>query len=156
MTKGDAAMTLNKVVLWVVGIFVIFGTLGLSWVFYRYNPVMESHYANYSDAEKTNAISKGIIPAFVPKSSTNIIEEHNLETNYQAIEFSFNEDDMKKSLIKFSPISDTNTKIVTPSASQLLTIEKLDFFKNNEGILAINWKQLRAVFWTNPEPLGPE
>jgi hypothetical protein len=45
------------------------------------------HYPTYTDAERADAIRRGVIPTFVPRSATDIWEEHDLDTNEQWLRF---------------------------------------------------------------------
>ena len=49
--------------------------------------VMEEHFATWAVAERAGAVEQGWIPAFVPRSATNIRETHNIDTNAQTLEF---------------------------------------------------------------------
>ena len=49
--------------------------------------VMEEHFATWADADRAGAVERGWVPAFVPKSATNISETHNIDTNAQTLEF---------------------------------------------------------------------
>jgi hypothetical protein len=57
--------------------------------------VMEEHFATWADAERAGAVERGWIPAFVPKSATNIREVHNIDTNAQTLEFNFRGSDVQ-------------------------------------------------------------
>lgn len=51
---------------------------------------VESMYPNFEAAIKANAVGKGRwVPEFLPPSSTNIYEKHNLDTNEQWLSFKF-------------------------------------------------------------------
>jgi len=44
-------------------------------------------YATYVDAEQAGAVARGWIPAFVPRTATEIREAHDLDTNQQWLRF---------------------------------------------------------------------
>ncbi|WP_372381789.1 hypothetical protein ACCQ12_11815 [Xanthomonas sp. NCPPB 1068] len=46
------------------------------------------NYPTYKDALEDGAIEKGWIPEFLPKSSTNIYENHDVDVNQIAVKFS--------------------------------------------------------------------
>ena len=48
---------------------------------------MTASYATYSDAERAGAVARGWIPTFVPRSATDILEAHDLDTNHQWLRF---------------------------------------------------------------------
>ena len=50
------------------------------------NPI--SHYPAWGDVVKDTAVARGWIPSFVPKSATNIWEQHDLDTNVGVLRFS--------------------------------------------------------------------
>lgn len=50
-------------------------------------------FATYEDLEKSDLIQKGWLPDFLPKTSKNISERHNLDTNTVEASFEFNPSD---------------------------------------------------------------
>ena len=57
--------------------------------------LLESSYANYDEVVADNAIRRGWIPIFLPKSASNIQEIHNLENNEIWLVFNLKSDDYK-------------------------------------------------------------
>ncbi len=54
----------------------------------------ESHYLTIEDARQKGAISRGWIPEALPKSSSDIHEKHDVDTNEVWGAFAFNPDDV--------------------------------------------------------------
>jgi hypothetical protein len=44
-------------------------------------------FASYEDAERADAINRGVVPAFIPRTAVEIWEEHDLDTNQQWLRF---------------------------------------------------------------------
>jgi hypothetical protein len=65
----------------------------------------ESHYATYEQAEREGAVKRGWIPAYVPRSATNIRERHDLDTNDQALRFNAPREDIKRIVAEMAPLN---------------------------------------------------
>jgi hypothetical protein len=48
---------------------------------------VEARYPTFPDAERAGAVERGWIPAWVPRSATDIVEVHDLDTNAQVLRF---------------------------------------------------------------------
>lgn len=51
--------------------------------------VLDARYATLRDAEKDGAIARGWIPAWLPRSASNIDESHDLDTNVSVLRAAF-------------------------------------------------------------------
>jgi hypothetical protein len=49
----------------------------------------ESSYSTFAEAERSGAVEKGWIPAWVPSSATNIREMHDIDTNESMLAFTY-------------------------------------------------------------------
>lgn len=123
------------------------------------NQVSIMKYSNLSEAVSANAVAKGWIPDFLPKSATNIIVWHNVEINRMRVEFSFDtESDGPWFETLFDPVTDSRSDLLkfellrTRGATVHLRGD-LHFFELSkhpaeQGYLAINHDQSRAQYWT--------
>jgi hypothetical protein len=55
--------------------------------FYSCSDVVTEKYKSYEEASRGGAVKRGWLPAFVPKSATDITLAHDLDTNYQWLRF---------------------------------------------------------------------
>jgi hypothetical protein len=124
--------------------------------------VVQARYANYAEASRADAISKGWIPDFLPKSATNILEWHNVETDRSRTEFSFDTMTDSEWVTRFfKPAMESQAKLLnrellqsrgaTISLQGTLRFFELSERKGEQGYLAINYEQGRAQYWTRPE-----
>jgi hypothetical protein len=68
--------------------FVILVIASVSYVSHLENPTQR--YATYEEARRAGAMAEGKwIPAFLPKSSSSIVETHDLDTNALEIRFDY-------------------------------------------------------------------
>jgi hypothetical protein len=124
--------------------------------------VSVSQFADVSEAVRANAVAKGWIPDFLPKSATNIIQWHNVEIDRSRVEFSFDakaDRDWIETL--FKPVTDSRVELLSRELleSKGATIRprrELRFFElsaphGEKGYLAINYDQGRAQYWTRPK-----
>ena len=51
--------------------------------------ISESYYKDYEEAKKSGIMDKGWIPTFIPKSSTDIFEQHNIDVNWVRMRFKY-------------------------------------------------------------------
>lgn len=123
------------------------------------SPVYKNTFHNYSEVLKNRAIERGWIPNFMPISATNIIEEHNLETGFVLVEFSFSCKDsskLKKSLnlLNQAEIAKVKTKVIGPPWSSIRPEVPLSYYRVEEGMndkafLVVDWKSCRAQYFSN-------
>jgi hypothetical protein len=107
-------------ILTLILIIVLGGMFGiLEYCEYIENP--KSHFENYDEAKASGLMERGWIPTFIPKSSTEIREIHNIDTNRVRMTFKFSPGDTKE-IIK-NCITEKETK----DASQF----KCKYFGNN-------------------------
>lgn len=113
--------------------------------------VIETYYPSMHEVTKDKAQERGWIPDFLPKSSYDINEQHNLDTNTRIVEFSFLHKDkiellnMEKRLIDIGSVNSlpVGWKLIWNEA-ELYRIDK----PYEEGYLVVNWKQSRALYWS--------
>ncbi len=79
---------------WVLIVILLIPIIFLGWCHYIENP--KSTYKNYNDVLANHAINAGWIPEFLPKSATNIIEQHNIDTNITHITFLADQEEIKE------------------------------------------------------------
>jgi len=127
-----------------------------------FDPVMESYYETYNDVLEDQAIERGWIPEFLPKSARNIVEEHNIETNFGFVEFSFSNGDRQIILPYFHNVTSSEIEDIKermPSVKELDIDGKIDFYVTQnsfeKGFLVVNWYQKRAVYWYIPKRKSP-
>ena len=53
----------------------------------------ESYFKNYEEAKASGLMDKGWIPTFIPQSSTDIYEQHNIDANWVRMRFKYRVDD---------------------------------------------------------------
>ncbi len=61
----------------------------LAWRDYVENP--KSYFSSYDEAKKSGLMDKGWIPIFIPKTSSEIHEQHSLDTNNVFISFKYDQ-----------------------------------------------------------------
>ena len=59
----------------------------LEYCAYTENP--KSYFKNYDEAKASGLMERGWIPTYIPKSSTEIRETHNIDTNRVQMTFQF-------------------------------------------------------------------
>jgi hypothetical protein len=80
-----------KIITW-IAIIMVGGIAGLlAYCYYTENP--KSYFKNYEEAKASGLMERGWIPTFIPKSSTEINEQHSLDTNRVWMSFKFSPDD---------------------------------------------------------------
>jgi hypothetical protein len=124
--------------------------------------VSSSQYSSLSEAVGANAVAKGWIPDFLPKSATNIIEWHNVEIDRSRVEFSFDtKADGKWIEPLFKPVPDSQAEhlkreLLQSRGATIRSRENLRFYElsghqGEHGYLAVNYGQGRAQYWTRPK-----
>ena len=79
-----------------VVIFIVLALGLIHWV--KYINWSESHYRNMRAAQADTAVERGWIPEWLPVSTRDIRETHNLDTNQIWISFKFERDDFLKAI----------------------------------------------------------
>jgi hypothetical protein len=54
----------------------------------------KSHFDNYTEAQASGIMDRGWIPHYIPKSATDINEQHDLDTNWVKMTFNYALDDL--------------------------------------------------------------
>jgi len=119
--------------------------------------LIENKFKTYNEALQSGDVGRGWIPKFIPKSATNIIEYHDLDTNAMRIEFSFSEQDSSNLIrdfklvdtIEISKIKDSMRK---PPWSTINPNVSLDFYSGRDQLgirsfLVVDWNTHRAQYW---------
>ena len=63
-----------------------------------------AEYATYAEAERQGAVRRGWIPAYVPRSATDIAEAHDLDANTQRLRFRLPPSDLPALLAQLEPL----------------------------------------------------
>lgn len=66
---------------------------------------IDKTYSTYADAQRSGAIERGWVPAFVPSSARDITDSHNLDTNRQTLQFTVPPSEIGKMVRKLPPAS---------------------------------------------------
>jgi hypothetical protein len=85
---------LMKLIWWSFATLIIFIVLLLSWCQYTENP--RSYFATYEDAKNSGIMDAGWMPTYIPRSSKEIHETHNLDTNAVHMSFKYSQGDTQK------------------------------------------------------------
>ncbi len=83
-----------KVIGWSIGVILASLALLLAWCEYTENP--KSYFATYVDAKNSGIMDRGWIPSFIPRSSREIREKHNLDTNTVEMLFKYSPGDTQE------------------------------------------------------------
>jgi hypothetical protein len=71
-----------------IALLAVFVIGGLAYCIHLENPTQR--FATYEEAQRAGAMAEGRwIPSFLPKSSTNIVETHDIDTNALEIRFEY-------------------------------------------------------------------
>ena len=54
----------------------------------------KSQFSTYQEAKESGLMTKGWIPTFIPRSTTNISEQHDLDTNWVKMSFNYDPQDL--------------------------------------------------------------
>ena len=71
----------------------IIATIAVMLVLFYDPDQIKAEFATYEELQQSGYFEKGWLPPFLPKSSTNIIETHNLDTNIVKALFNFTSSD---------------------------------------------------------------
>lgn len=108
-----------KKITW-IAIILVGCVLGLfSYCNYVENPT--SHFSNYEDAKASGIMETGWIPTFIPQSSTEIKETHNLDTNTVNMTFKYSAGDT----------NDIEKNCTTEKTSKNIKRYKCSYFGND-------------------------
>jgi hypothetical protein len=75
-----------------ISVFVIIIVAGILIITYQimlHGERPKSEFSNYDEARASGLMDKGWIPTFIPKSSNNIKEQHDLDTNWVKMSFNY-------------------------------------------------------------------
>jgi hypothetical protein len=107
-----------------------------------------SSYADHDAAVADGAIARGWIPAFLPRSATDLHEKHNLYTNASLLRFDFAPGDLE-SLAQACPAAE-DTVLPRLSAGWWpadLRDGPIVFLQCQGAYLVTDATELRAYFW---------
>jgi hypothetical protein len=144
-----------------VGLAIVCTACNQDWKEWK-DRVSLSRYSDRTQVVEAGAIAKGWIPEFLPRTATNILEWHNVETDRTRVEFSFDVKTDRDWLDRFfRPVAGSGAKSLKRELlrSRGATINEdgnLQFYQHSEmerdqGYLAINNDQGRAQYWTRPK-----
>lgn len=85
---------LMKLIWWSVAALVTLMALLLSWCEYPENS--KSYFATYEEAKNSGLMDRGWIPTYIPRSSNEIHESHNLDTNTVHMSFKYSQGDTQE------------------------------------------------------------
>jgi hypothetical protein len=108
-----------KKITWIT-VIIIGSVLGsLSFCEYAENP--RSSFSNYNDAKSSGMMDAGWIPTYIPLSSTDIKETHNIDTNTVKMTFKYSPHDTK----------DIEKNCITEETSRNIVRYKCSYFGND-------------------------
>jgi len=58
-------------------------------LFLNYLEEPKSEFANYNEVKASGIMDRGWIPTYIPKSATNIKEQHDIDTNWVEVTFKY-------------------------------------------------------------------
>lgn len=123
------------------------------------NDSMDSYYSNYNEVKSDNAIGRGWVPEEIPKSSFEIKEWHNVDTNIGCGSFKFAKIDIEIFLEKLHPINNFNLrykcfnirtdwhKNQNINSLPKLTKEGFLMYKTGKFYFAVNTIKCQTYFW---------
>jgi len=82
------SFVLTGLVTLLILIIILFGV----WLDTSMTP--KSHFDNYTQAQESGIMDRGCIPHYIPKSATDINEQHDLDTNWVKMTFKYSLDDI--------------------------------------------------------------
>jgi hypothetical protein len=127
--------------------------------------VVTAAYTTMAEAEQAGAVRDGWVPSTLPKSAHDILEAHDLDRNRRWGIFSFQPSDAEplRSTLQQEELSLTNVECDMPGRVEwwpVLLRGQLDpeqvktaglkAYRERQGdlIVAVNWSQGRAYYWT--------
>ena len=84
----------RKSVKWGIALTISVAILGGMLFSCYQGETITTHYLNWAGVKQDEAVERGWIPAFLPTSSTNIFEQHNIDSNCGVIAFSATPSDL--------------------------------------------------------------
>lgn len=144
---------------WIFGLLGAFVLTACSWV--ALDQVSCAKFSDLEEAVLADAVAKGWVPDFLPKSTHDIFEWHNVEQDKTRVEFSFDvQQDVDWIKLLFEPILNERKVALMDEVlfSREASIQRkghTEFFelssrKGERGFLFINYTQGRAQFWSEP------
>jgi hypothetical protein len=104
-------------------------------------------YSDYLSAKTNKAFVTGWVPKILPRSSRQIEESHNLDTNIGQGTFSFSTFDSKTFEKQLTPVSSNESFRGLQIESSTLEQNGYSFYKFEDFYLAINWRRSNGRFW---------
>lgn len=122
-------------------------------------------FATFAEAEQAGAISRGVIPAILPKSAHDIREAHDLERNRRWGLFGFptSDADALRAMLQPQELSLSGVSCDMPGRvewwpvmlrgelnPEMVKTAGLQAYQARQGglIVLVNWNQGRAYYWT--------
>lgn len=83
--------------------------------------VPQSHYSSWAEAVEHGAVIRGWLPAFLPKSSVNIFELHDLDSNCGLFRFSCSPSDLKSFSAQLESVGTERLEAIAPRLTKPAT-----------------------------------
>jgi len=115
----NIALTITTILSVVLSVFL----------FLNYLDNIRNEYTDYEKMQSSGIIERGWVPAYLPKSSKNISEHHNIDTNSVRISFDYNIDEKLEVELLCTKIAnnDKGSKYICPpysGANSILTLRE--------------------------------
>jgi len=141
--------------------------------YFACSETQDAYYNNIDDAIKQSAVEKGWIPDILPKSSYEIYERHDLDTNTVWLRFKFDKRDISKLISQITEVKPYEIKTIAFSSPNTIWWPKelnndfltkrqpglklykynrvLDYADNRKktvpAFFAIDWNSNTAYYW---------
>lgn len=96
-------------------------------ILFSCSDLMETHYSSYEEIIKDNGFQRGWIPKFLPNSSYDIYEKHDIDNNKVWVSFKFNIEELNVLIENFK----------IPDSSEIYKFKNIffrEFELNNEKL----------------------
>lgn len=122
--------------------------LGTGTLFDQFETV-EGIYATYAEAERAGAVERGWIPAFVPRSATEIEEVHDLDTNWQRLRYRAPVEDLQAMVESMRRLTREEAERMGGDVSGgALQIYRDTTMEAGAACVAVDFRQAVASAWT--------
>ena len=114
--------------------FVLVGVFLISASYFFYGEHPKSQFTTYQEAKESGLMAKGWIPDFIPRSATNIKEQHSIDTNWVEMSFDYEPQD----LAEVRKACDTEIEIdngLEFSCTYFGSIVSMRLYNNGKGVL---------------------
>ena len=109
--------------------------------------VRRASYATLEDAVAAGAVDRGWVPDFLPPSTHEIAEVHNLDLNTGAGRFRFGADDIEDLRTRLHAITREDITGKPPFDPTLLVESGYELYFHSNFVLAVKWHENFARFW---------